>query len=132
MDAIPTRPRDVIDTPGGLKRLVAAYDAHTDALFDNRHGLADHPLTAEEHGAHVVAVLAYAAAIAERAQQPRWVHAREALSVGVTGERVAAAMGLSWPEVARELARWAEEQRRFGLITDDEHAAVLALIGAAS
>jgi len=125
----PARPGDVEYEP--LTYLVECFLREVGRLTDNRYGLGE-PLTVELHRGHVLAVLAYGAAIAERAQASRWLYAREALSVGVSGERVAAAMGLTWVELAGELTRWADLQLRFGHITGDEHAAVLGMIGAQS
>jgi len=125
----PTRPGDVHGEP--LTYQVECFLREAGVLIDHRYGIGA-PLTTEEHGEHAVAVLAYAAAIAERAQQHRWTDARAALSAGVSGERVAAAMGLAWVDVAGELVRQADLQLRFGHISGAEHAELLTLIGGAS
>lgn len=81
-----------------------------------------------ERAGHALAELACSAALSERALSGRWVVACEALDAGAGHEQVAAATGLEADELVAGLRGWANGQRRRGLISEDRHAAVLALL----
>ena len=96
-------------------------------LLDTRHCLGE-PLNTEQHAAHTLAVLAYGTALTERAQSGRWIYVCEALATGTPAAQVAVAMDVHEDDLLVGLVLWAGNQRRFGHITDEQHAAVMELV----
>jgi len=124
--ALPTRPAD-IPREISLGSLADAYHEHAGRLLGNRHRLGE-PLTTEQHAAHTLAVLAYGTALTERAQSGRWIYVCEALATGTPAAQVAAAMDVHEDDLLVGLVLWAGNQRRFGHITDEQHAVVMELV----
>lgn len=124
--AWPTSPGDV---PADLtpQRLIDALAVHQQVLTSVHLGLADPP-PAAELAARAVAVLAVQHALAERVLAGRWVNASDALDLGATVGQVADAMGLDADEVVAGLRSWADGQLCYGLISDAQHDAVVALV----
>lgn len=122
-------PRTPADVPEetGLVALAEAVLAHSMALLDHRYGISD-PLPAGEFVGHVLAELAISAVLADRVTRGRWVLVRDALAAGATVEQVAAAIGADVAGIRIGLGLWASNQRRFNLITDEQHEAVRALL----
>ncbi|MCA1675888.1 MAG: hypothetical protein LC799_28180 [Actinobacteria bacterium] len=121
----PTRPGE-IPHDVWLTELAEQQQRHAGALFDHRCGLAH--LTDLQRAAHSLAELAYAAALSERALYGRWVVAVEALDARARHEQVAAAIGLDVDELHAGLRAWAHGQLRYGHMTPDRHAEILALL----
>ena len=113
----PTRPGEIPHSVR-LAELAAHVQRHTGALFDHRLGVA--PLTDADRTGHALAELAYATALAERAQAGRWVYACEALGAGASHAQVADALGLDMEELHAGIRSWARTQLRQGLIDDGE------------
>lgn len=124
--ADPTRPGQ-IPRDLTLVDLAEARCRHTLALADHRYGLAP-PLGRPELAGHCLAVLAYSAALSERALEGRWLYAADALHAGAGVDQVAAALGLTVVELRAGLRGWAHGQARRGYISPEEHAQVLGLI----
>jgi hypothetical protein len=127
MSEFPTRPGDIPYTVA-LAELAELHAGHRSRLVDHRHGLSE-PLTADEFRCHALAVLAYQAALTERAAQGRWVAAVDALAASTDPQDVAAAMGLDVEQLRIGAGMWASGQHREGLISPERYADVLALIG---
>jgi hypothetical protein len=127
MSEFPERPAD-IPPDVSLAALGERYQEHRWALLDHRHGLSE-PLTADEFRRHALAVLAYQAALTERAAQGRWIAAVDALAANTDPFAVAAAMGIDVEQVRIGIGVWASGQCREGLITPERYADVVALIG---
>ncbi|HEX2297702.1 MAG TPA: hypothetical protein VHH34_04150 [Pseudonocardiaceae bacterium] len=123
--AEPTRPGEIPHSVS-LTDLAGHAARHAAALFDHRYGIA--PLTNAGRGGHCLAELAYTAALSERALHGRWVVACEALDAGASHGQVADAMGLDVEELCVGLRSWARNQLRQGLIDEDRHAWVMALV----
>jgi hypothetical protein len=122
----PRRPADVSST-APLTTIATGLAGHEWVLVNARHGIGD-PVPAEEVTQAASSALALQHALADRALDTGWVNARDALSHGATIDQVAAAMDLTPDEVAFGLGRWADGQRRHGLMAEYEHVTVLALV----
>lgn len=121
----PRRPGDIPATMR-LPELAGRCDEHARALRRHRQGVGD-PLPDEQRGEHILAVLAYQAAIEDRTSQ-RWPYAVEALSLGLSLETVAAAVGLCVDALRLGVQMRVTEQHRLGLLDEQRREAVLALV----
>jgi hypothetical protein len=119
--AMPQRPAD-LDGEHTLAVLVDAYARHVLALTIAR--AAGRPVDPD----HAVAALAIAAAMVVDLHDERWPIVRDGLAHGAGLAGVAAAMDLDADEVAAGLMSWVGRQAARGPVTDDEHAAMLALV----
>lgn len=120
---LPGGPTDV-DADATTAELLARYHRHLTPL-------AAAPVTsspAPQLVDHALAALAVSEAIVEGLHRERWRVAVDALRLGASVAEVGAAMaGLDAVEVTVGLTTWADQQHREGLLTADEHAAVVAL-----
>lgn len=123
----PTRPAD-LPPDMTLVELATAYGHHCGRLVDAHHGIGE-ALASDQLAAHAVAALAVQHELAARSLSGRWVNARDALRNGATLDQVVDAMALDVDEVVLGFSRWAGGQRREKLITDDEYAEIMALVG---
>lgn len=125
-ESYPTRPGDLPQTVS-LRELANGYHRHSWALREHHHryGAADPRGVVE----HCLAALAYGGALAERASAGRCAIAVDALAAGASAEQVAKAMDCrELDDMRMEIGIWASNQRRFGLIDEERHEQVLALL----
>lgn len=116
------RPEDaLVDGHDDLGDLVDRYQRHL--LVVTAHPAAD--------GSHrrALAALTIASAILDALVVERWSLVRAALANGATVAEVGAALGdLEPDEVTAGLTSWADRQVHSGLLSEDDHDAVLALL----
>jgi hypothetical protein len=119
--ALPRRPADLAGDHT-LAALVDAYARHVLALASAR--TAGRPAPT----GRALAALALGQTVVADLHAERWPIVRDGLAHGAGLPAVAAAMDLEHSEIAAGLAAWADREAARGALTDDQHAAVLALV----
>ena len=128
MPDTPLHPDDLPDTVP-LGRLLDGYLDHARRVAGARAHVQLQALTPTDVARHALAGLVCAGALAARVATGRWHLAHEALAHGATLDDLATAAGLDPDEIHAGLTSWADTQHTHGRLTDDEHNAVLALLG---
>jgi hypothetical protein len=118
------RPSDL--DAASLNELAQGWQDHVSALVDARHGLSDDRPARLRSSA--LDALACGAAIVNRLQAAPWVSIADALEYGATLDDVAVALESPAEDVAAGVRSWADRQKDHGLMSDERHAQVLALL----
>jgi hypothetical protein len=119
------RPRDLDKIT--LHDLAQSYQDHVGALVNARYNIGARGRPARLQSAALDA-LAIGAQVVDRMQNERWITIVEALTYGASIEKVAVALDAEPASIIEGVTRWAEGQHEHELMTDEEHARVLALL----
>lgn len=119
------RPSD-LRKAASLHELAQGWQDHISALVDARAGLSDDRPARLRSSA--LDALACGAAMVQRVRDAQFVTIADALEYGATLDDVAVALESPAEDVAAGVRSWADRQKDHGLMSDERHEQVLALL----